>query len=246
MIKTSQNILILFFTILLLFPGVIMGQQTLQDSVPAKGSNETDVFLHSLPPLDTLITLAIKRAPAILSQNTSIEKQKYVLNQARLSWARNLSISVSANAGSYGNAVLDELNIGYKSSLGVKFSIYDILNRRNEVQIAQQEMIGTEIQKDELIIAIRSTITTLYNTLVYLQRELSIRIRAMQNAQINLKIANARFMEGEMAIGEMSNVSQRAYRAQLDCEKTKMDFRNTLNTLELHIGRKMTELVKKP
>ncbi len=228
---------ILLFKIFFLLPLFLHAQ----GSVKVKAATMID-NLYQLPPLELVLQHAKKNSPVLITQDALIDKRAFEVKSAKKEWITGINISLGTQFGSYGNSVLDQINIGYKGGLSINLSLYEILNRNNHVKVFEQNLIIAQGEKDELRQKLKEGVISQYNRLLLLHELVQIRNEAKETALMNQLAAEKEFLAGELLISELASVNQITAKARVEFESTRMELQNQIMQLEELAGVKFSEM----
>jgi len=228
---------ILLFKIFFLLPLFLHAQS----SVKVKAATMID-NLYQLPPLELVLQHAKKNSLVLITQDALIDKRAFEVKSAKKEWITGINISLGTQFGSYGNSVLDQINIGYKGGLSINLSLYEILNRNNHVKVFEQNLIIAQGEKDELRQKLKEGVISQYNRLLLLHELVQIRNEAKETALMNQLAAEKEFLAGELLISELASVNQITAKARVEFESTRMELQNQIMQLEELAGVKFSEM----
>ncbi len=203
-----------------------------------------------LPPLDTLIKMAVEYHPSVKVNDELVNSAKQrvsVENNAWLNW-----ISPYGNY-SFGNQTiitagstpsdLGRISNGYRFGVNVGLPIGDILSRKNRKALQQHELKATEYKRDEVKLIISEYVIAAYSTLLYNHRMLSIRFEMMEKARFNVQLAESEFKINNTTASAYIAINQIYTGAISEYENVRKDFMESAQKLELLLGKKLKYLV---
>jgi len=230
---------ITLFKILFLLPLILNGQVQGKPAVAAKIDHS-----YKLPPLEMVLHYTLNNSPMLKTQDAHIDKREFEVKRAKKEWIKGISISLGTRFGSYGNNVLDQINLGYQGGLSLNLSLYEIFNRNNHVNVFKQELLIARGEKDELRQKIKKLVISQYNQLLLLHELVQIRNEAKETALMNQQAAEKEFLAGELLISELARVNQITVKARVEFESTRMELKNAFMQLQEITGIKFTEIQK--
>ncbi len=233
----AKIINILLFKIFLFLPLFLYAQ----GSVTVEAATMID-NPYQLPPLELVLQHAMKNSPVLITQTALIDKREFEVKSAKKEWITGINISLGTQFGSYGNSVLDQINIGYKGGLSINLSLYEILNRNNHVKVFEQNLIIAQGEKDELRQKLKEGVISQYNRLLLLHKLVQIRNEAKETALMNQLAAEKEFLAGELLISELASVNQITAKARVEFESSRMELQNQIMQLEELAGVKFSEM----
>lgn len=211
------------------------------------GKNLSD----QLPPLDTLIKMAIECHPSIKVNDElvgSAQERLAVENRNWLNW-----ISPYGNY-SFGNQTiitagsspsdLGRISNGYRVGVNVGLPLGDLLNRKSRRTLQQHELRATAYKREEVKLIISEYVITAYNTLLYNHRMLSIRFEMMEKAKFNVQLAESEFKINNTTASAYIAINQIYTGSISEYEIVRKDFMESAQKLELLLGIKLKYLIQ--
>ena len=205
-----------------------------------------------LPPLETLIDSALTNNPSVKFRDLQISVNENKLNADRSQWARNVGFQSDIRYGTFNNFSMNTSegqnpsNIAtqtnqfvYGAGAYIKFPIFDILNRKNQVSLAEFEVEQAQsmavMQRNE----VRQSVVKQYNQVILSHRLLRNKSKYIESARINMAMAEKEFQNGIIPVGEYTRISEIVSRAEADFETARADFITSFMILEEIIGYKL-------
>ena len=146
----------------------------------------------------------------------------------------------SANDNGQFTTLLNTTNKQFNYGFGVymKLPIYDLLNRKNQLKQAKNEVemarsLG-EVQETE----IRQMVIKQYQDALLRQRLIRIKAQNLGNARVNMEMVEKEFRNGIIPVSEYARISDIVYRAETDYELAKTEFITSKLLLEEIVGFK--------
>jgi outer membrane protein TolC len=237
--------LILIFCLLagLIYP--IMAQKT-----PGPDSLSVE-YSFSLPPLGALIDSAMKYYPMVRLRQQAIGAKEANLKSQEISWVKNFGIQSDVRYGTFDifstttaegqNPAMyatqnTQLNYGIGAFL--KIPIYDIVNRRYQVNQAKSELAQAQTMAEAQQAELRQLVIRQYNEVILKQKLLKIQSKKLSNARINMDMVETRFRNGQIPVDEYVRIVDIATGAESDYESIKSDFNTAYMILEEIVGFK--------
>lgn len=177
----------------------------------AQSSNPTqtaNIQTLNLPQLDTLYALAYIHSPAIHMQSAFITKTHEATKQSQKLWLDAFKINANYRQGSYGNSVVNQLEVGYTVGPSVSFSLYQLFGVRNQVKANEAEEQMAYYKREQMYTELRMQINRLYWAIKSQQQILQIKTEAVNTSFSHLKMAEKEFQENQITIGELSRVTE--------------------------------------
>ena len=204
-----------------------------------------------LPPLETLIDSAIANNSSIKSTDLQIRVNEYKLKMDRLLWTKSIGVQTDIRYGTFDNFSVNTsegINPYQIASQGVqlrygiggyiKIPILDIISRKNQLQSdlieIEQSQRNSQAQRDEL----RQLVIKHYNDLVLQHRFLKIKTKYIETIRINIQLIEKEFLNGVTPINEYTRQLGIVSSAEIDLERTRMDFYTGYMILEEITGIK--------
>jgi len=249
-VKHRVQILILIFVLLIIrFPA--FAQETKEFDIL-----KDDIELM-LPPLEAIIDSALVHNPNVRFRDLQVEVNSYKLKADRSQWTRNLGIQADARYGTFDNfstntaegqnpsLIASKTNqLNYGAGTFIKFPLFDIVNRKNEIRLAKAEMEQAQsfslAQRNEL----RQSVIKQFNDVILKQRILKIKSKYSETTRINLDMVEKEFLNGIISVTEYARITGIFSISEADYESSKMDFRTAYMILEEIVGIKFN-LTKK-
>lgn len=242
--KRSLKILIIIVNILLL-----------QISGVAQTAQEKDLLnieiVTVLPPLGHLIDSAIAHNPYVRYRDLQIIVNKCKYNADRSQWLRNMGVQTDIRHGTFDNFSTNTSEgqnpslfatksnqTNYGVGAYIKFPLYDLVNRKNQVNLAKTEVEQAEsmaeVQRDE----VRQLVIRQYQELILNQKLIRNKSKYFETAKVSMAMAEKEFQNGVIPVGEYSRISEIANRAADDFETARINFITSYLILEEIVGIK--------
>ena len=211
----------------------------------SEATNLNEAFDIRFPPLADLIDSAMKHNDMIRFRDKGIAVKEASLESAKTYWWRNIGLQADTRYGTFDNFSTN-IDNGQSTSLfftnskqfnyGVgaymKFPVYDLINRKNQIKLARSELEQaislSDAQRDEL----EQQIIRLYNELLMKQKILKIRSRSLGNAKVNMEMTEKEFRNGIVAVTEYVRISDIVHRVETDYEIAKAEFNTAYMLME--------------
>lgn len=188
------------------------------------------------PPLKVVIDSVLKRNAMLKFRKNHIGVKESTLESERIFWTRNMGVQVdgrygtlnnfSSNDDGISNTAFSTLSTQYNYSVGVylKFPVFDMLNRKNQLQLAKLEIEEaknmSKFQEDE----IRQTVIRLYQDVILKQRLLQIRSKNFGNGKVNMEMVEKEFRNGVVPVAEYVRITSITANLEADYESAKSEF----------------------
>lgn len=247
----SHHKLILFVGLQFCSMMPLIAQKTTgQDSLSAE-------FTVNLPPLAALIDSSMKYYPMIKLRIQAIEAKEANLKSQQISWVKNFGIQSDIRYGTFDifstttaegqNPAMyatqnSQLNYGIGAFL--KIPIYDILNRKHQVDLAKSELEQAESMADAQRAELRQLVIKQYNEVLLKQKLLQIQSKKLSNAKINMDMVETRFRNGQIPVDEYVRILDIATGTEANYESAKSEYTVSFMILEEIVGFKINSTNK--
>ncbi len=203
---------------------------------------EKDDISTMIPPLQTLIDSAIAHNPGLKSSEAQINAGRYSLLSARRLWTKNLSLSADLRYGNftnYSNDAFTDIAVAtnksefrYGAGGTVKFVIYDFVDRKNQLRIAQAGINDVTSLGEEKKSELRKMVITYYNDLILKQRLLKLSAKNIETIRITMQMVEKEFLNGVIPLTEYARMSGIVSDSEAAFESARMDFMTAYMLLE--------------
>lgn len=215
--------------------------QTPSESLPPETSIRST---GALPPLDRILEAVRVQSPRLRVQRALVEKNRALVARSKSSWSDQVTVGLTSTYGSYGNVLLDELNLGAQAGLSVRLSLFELIGRRHDTEVYRQELAMSEAQGDAVWLDEQADAITLYHQLLLADRLIAIRSGALESARVHEQMAERQFAQGDITVGEVSRVSEITSRAESDYEQARVEFLAAWTRLESLAGVPLASLAE--
>ena len=198
-----------------------------------------------LPPLETIIDSALARNPYVKYRDQQIDLYKFKLKTDKVRWTENLGIQSDARYGTFDNFSLNTAvgqtpsslatrsnQLNYGVGAYIKLPLFDFINHKNLVGASKAEadmaVSQAVLQRDEL----RQSVIKQYYEVIMKHRVLKIRSRSLETSRISAIMSEKEFQNGINTLSEYSRISEVAATAEVDFERSKIDFISAFALLE--------------
>jgi len=242
-----KTIYIAFVFVSLFFKQAILHSQEAEDSTFVFNPIIDDITTR-IPPLETLIDSAIANSPYLKNRNNMVTKMQYEFKTAQRKILNFLSVSGSMNYGRNSFSTLSDIipiietstqdNFVYSVGLSLRLSLFDVVNRKNELNIARKEIEESINSREEKIFEIKKEVTFQYNDLILKQKLLKVASDNMLTSQMRMVMIEQKFLNNEIALEELSRIMEWHSDAQIAYETAAIELMNAYILLELTCGLK--------
>ncbi len=201
-----------------------------------------------IPPLDTLVAIALRTSPMIKSQEALMRKNAYMIKSEKRQWSDAIATDVTAGIGNQSLLVqqptgevtnFNNFNNGYRLGATLRISLYDLFGRKNEVGMAVSEFEESRHRKDLMARDVTTEITDLYYALIASQNILKIKSDTKYATSLNRSMAEKEFNEANIPVAELSRIIEISSKAATEYELAKQDFYRNIRVLENLVGTKL-------
>jgi len=213
--------------------------QTIALESTSVNKNQTEI-----PSLKMVLDSVLKRNAMLRFRKQHVEVQNTKLKSERIYWTRNFGLQADTRYGNFDNFSINadgkttEANItrskqfNYAVGFYIKFPIFDVFNRKNQVKMATLEVEEAksmaQFQEDE----IRQTVIRFYHDLILKERLLRIKSQSVGNGRVNMQMVEKEFRNGVVPIAEYVRISNMTSNLESDYELAKSDFLVSKKLLE--------------
>ncbi len=203
------------------------------NTIEGKSYNKTSV---GIPPLVVVMDSVLKRNAMLRFRRKHIGVKSSTLKSERIYWSRNMGIQADTRYGNLNSFSTNEdgqiasalsttsKQFNYSVGFYFKFPLFDLLNRKHQIELAKLEVEEAEsmlqFQEDE----IRQTVIRLYHDLVLKQRLLKIKSQNFGNGRVNMEMVEKEFTNGVVPIAEYVRITSMTSNLEADYESSKSDF----------------------
>ncbi len=196
------------------------------------------------PSLEAVIDSVIKNSGMVKFRNKHIGVMESTLASERIYWTRNFGIQGDVLYGNLNNfatnsdgvsstaALTTSRQVNYSFGVYLKFPIFDFLNRKNQIKLAELEVDEAkhmaEFQKQE----IRQTVIRMYQDMLLKRNVLKIRAKSLADAKVNKQMVEKEFRNGVVAVSEYVRITNITSNIEAEYEKAISEFITVKKMLE--------------
>ncbi|MEJ5303128.1 MAG: TolC family protein [Bacteroidales bacterium] len=234
----------------------LFGQNTNEQNEPTFDPIIDDIAKH-IPPLEALIDSAIANSPYLKFRDAAIVVSHYKYLNDKNQLLRDIGFSIEWRYGRFDNWSSNEgggtipVVVGstrdewrYGAGAYIKIPLFDITNRKTTINLAKKEVEQAINHRNELIHEIRKDVIVQYNELLMRQKLMKIASDNQITAEIQLRMAEKQFQNGQLPLGEMARMMDLMARAKAEYEQQKTAFVVAYSLLEITTGVKFNLLNK--
>lgn len=204
---------------------------------PQKENTSIDKNEANIPQLNVIIDSVLKRNGMVRFRKQHVEVQASKLKSEGIYWTRNFGIQADTRYGTFDNTSLSAdggtsgtyLNTNTKQwnygvGLYLKFPVFDLINRKNQINLAKMELEESksmvQFQEDE----IRQATIKLYQDLILKKKILQIKSESLGNGRVNMQMVEKEFRNGLVPVAEYVRISSMSSNMETDYELAKSDY----------------------
>ena len=114
--------------------------------------------------------------------------------------------------------------VNYAAGVYVKFPLFDIVNRKNQISQAKVELEQARSMAEAQQVELRQMVIRLYQEVLMKQRVLQIRSESFGTARVNMDMVENQFRNGVIAVAEYVRISDIVSRTSSDYEVARAEF----------------------
>jgi outer membrane protein TolC len=190
----------------------------------------------ALPPLDTVLTAAVRHSPLLQRESASAEMYRQELGIAKKEWLRGITLEAASQYGSYGDQTANTLYLGNRIGATMKISLEDIFSRGNKTEKYEAAITMTEYNKAHLERELRQLVTAHYARTQTNIELVKITTIGVNNASIQKENAEIQFKSGEISLYEYTRIIELVTDASMKLERARGDMREEWMVLEQIVG----------
>jgi outer membrane protein TolC len=202
----------------------------------AQSNNSENEYDISLPPLQVVIDSALTRNGMRKFRNQEIVVKESRLASERIYWTRNLSFVAETSYGNLNNfstnadragstsALTNTTQYNYGAGLSVRFPIFDLINRKNQINLAKYEVAGAKDMLQSLEDEIRQEVIKMYHDIILKQKILKIKSKALGDNEVNMQMVEKEFRNGVVPISEYVRFTSITAESEVAYESVMSEF----------------------
>lgn len=219
------------------------------DTLALPQNQEGSNLIKLLPPLTLLIDSALQNSPELTLAKASLERSEYEVQIGNKDWSEIIRLSGRYTYGQF--VANDGVGIGFSEPAGgfqvyagfvVPLSYFATRSERNGILRAEMEMEKQGKRRTEM--EIREKVIATYNDLILLQRLINISAEARESAELQYKMAENRFREGELTLDELGSATDMRANFSSEYEKLRAQFSQVYAELERLVGTPFSKFPK--
>ena len=190
---------------------------------------------YVLPPLDTIIRLALERSAKLKSQDIWVKTQYHEWQLEKKNWADLVSVGGTAL---YGNNTLldyqqnslgaeqvstDRRSTVYNAGFIVRFTLGDVINNQEKFQIKQLEYDQATMDRKAMEDEIKEEVMLRYDRFWANQKILQLEAENVEAMHLAYETAKKYFEQGNLSTAEYTTNLSKYIAAQKQLEERKME-----------------------
>ncbi|MFT6053249.1 MAG: outer membrane protein TolC [Roseivirga sp.] len=215
--------------------------------------DRNDLAIDKIKPLDTLIQLAINKAPLIKRLGMGQLQMEQEMIMTKKEWMQYVALTAGYN---YGTGVIsDQLttstdnqatfitrqNAIYGIGISLRLPLSAISVRKNKIKVNELAIEEIEYQKDDLKKMITEEVIIRYKELSLTLKTMKLQNDKVETNATALEIAENYFKAGSMDIDEYRTIVDITTTAKINLEKVKSEVWYNLKSLEQLVGQSITK-----
>ena len=180
-----------------------------------------DNIVEKLPPLQVLIDSAVANSPYIRYEGVDIKLWSHKVLETKRNWTRLIGLDASYR---YGTAYVfstsqtsggfpsdytsDQLNWRLNAGVYVKIPFFDIINHKNNVNIARRELEKRYLMKEQVVRETKQEVIFVYEELLLRQELLKMKNQSRLTTTLQVEMAEKEFLNGNITISELSRLTE--------------------------------------
>ena len=196
------------------------------------------------PPLSVVVEYARQNAPKLAVQEAIVARSRHEVERTKKRWMEGVTVGASSSYGSFGNSVVDAVEIGQRLEVGIKVSLFDLLGRDASVGVFRERLEAAKRQRRVLAEAVRRQVIERYYAAKQARELTVVQSRGYTSTQTQLQMAEASFRQGTLSVDKLSRVTEVAAKAEARFRKARLRYKKAYDQLERLIGTSLGELRK--
>jgi outer membrane protein TolC len=185
---------------------------------------------------------ALEHAPKLAVQEAIVARSRHEVERTRKRWMEGVTAGVSSSYGSFGNSVVDAVEIGQRLEVGIKVSLFDLLGRDASVGVFRERLEAAKQQRRVLAEAVRKQVIERYYAAKQAREMTVVQSRGYTSTQTHLQMAEASFQQGTLSVDKLSRVTEVAANAEARFREARLRYKKACDQLERLIGTSLGEL----
>jgi len=231
--------------------------QSMEDQAEEKVEFDplVDNIVEKLPPLQVLIDSAVANSPYIKFEGVDIQLWSHKVLESRRAWTRLMGLDASYRYGSTyvfstsqtsggfpSDYTSDQYNWRLGAGIYLKVPFYEIINHRNNVNIAKRELEKRYLRKEQVVRETKQDVIFVYEELLLRQELLKMKNESQLTTTLQVEMAEKEFLNGNITISELSRLTEIHSRNISEFTSQKSLFHRQYLILEELVGIKFNLL----
>lgn len=195
-----------------------------------------------LPPLSVVVEYARQNAPKLAVQEAIVARSQHEVERTKKRWMEGVTVGASSSYGSFGNSVVDAVEIGQRLEVGIKVSLFDLLGRDASVGVFRERLEAAKRQRRVLAQAVRKQVIERYYAAKQARELTVVQSRGYTSTQTQLQMAEASFRQGTLSVDKLSRVTEVTAKAEARFRKARLRYKKAYDQLERLIGTSLGEV----
>lgn len=233
-----------FFHLLSIYCLIAISLNTIQAQTSQIDDNSLEGSEFGLPPLNVVLDSVLKRSAGLNFRKHHIGVKESTLKTEKIYWTRNFGFQAETKFGNLNSFSTDSDGAISSSSLVttqqatyfvgayIKFPVFDLLNRKNQVKLAKLEIDEAKSMAQSIEDEIRQTVIKMYQNLILKQKILKIKSKAFGDGKVNMQMVEKEFRNGVVPVSEYVRITSITSNVEVDYEFAKSEFITAKKLLE--------------
>lgn len=242
--------------VLALFPGLPALTQTISNG---SGQEQFDLSLSGdfeLLSLPKVLDSARFRSPTLKNAELDLRSQELALKDAKLVILKAMSFngsyaygtnarfsSAESTSSDLNNSLSVTESANYSLGLGIRLSLYDILNRKNLLSRSNIEIEKFRHNIEVVKMALDELVVSAYHDCLLKKKLVDLYASDKESAGLNLQMANQQFRLGEITIAQVTDVVDSHSKSIINFESAKVKLQMSLFKLSQLSGISVNDLI---
>lgn len=223
--------------------------QIIQETQTVSASNENSSW--TLPPLQTLIDLALEHSPLVKLTGFDVQMGKYELKDVRREWMKKVNFMLDARYGTMfdysrivtmpGATSSPSIMMNYGAGAMASVALADIFDRKRAKQKAGLKIEQANMNREETISGLTQLVIASYYGVLADQKTLALSNELSLTANLVYDKAKMDYSQNRISLDDYSKANEAFLTAQTEVELRKLNLMKSVGILEVIVG---VELVK--
>ncbi len=223
-------------------PALASESDSLAAPLGADASTDTASAPAPLPPLSVVVEHARENAPKLAVQEAIVARSRHEVERTEKRWMEGVTVGASSSYGSFGNSVVDAVEIGQRLEVGIRVSLFDLLGRDASVGVFRERLEAAKRQRRVLAESVRKQVIEQYYAAKQARELTVVQSRGYTSTQAQLQMAEASFRQGTLSVDKLSRVTEVTAKAEARFRKARLRYEKAYDQLERLIGTDLNRL----